>query len=53
MELVTNFDFVQVDSDGDSKEEVIANLKQGFKEMKLYKEGEMKGTPLNDFLGEL
>lgn len=53
MELVKNLDFVQVDPDGDSKEEVMTNLKQGFKEMKLYKEGKMKGTPLNDFLNEL
>ena len=53
MELVKNFDFVQVDPDGDSKEEVMTNLKQGFKEMKLYKEGKMKDTPLNDFLNEL
>ena len=53
MELVKNFDFVQVDSDGDSKEEIIDNLKQGFKEMKLYKEGKMEGTPLKDLLNEL
>ena len=53
MELVKNFDFIQVDSDGDSKKEVMANLKQGFKEMKLYKEGKKEGTPLNDFLNEL
>lgn len=46
MELVKNFDFVQVDPDGDSKEEIMDNLKQGFKEMKLYKEGKKKGTPL-------
>ena len=53
MGLVKNFDFVQIDSEGDSKEEVIANLKQGFKEMKMYQEGKMKGTPLDDFLNEL
>ena len=53
MELVKNFDFIQVDPDGDSKEEVMANLKQGFKEMKLYKERKKEGTPLNDFLNEL
>jgi predicted RNase H-like HicB family nuclease len=53
MELVKSLDFVQVDSDGDSKEEIIDNLKQGFQEMKMYKEGKMKGTSLNDFLNEL
>ncbi len=52
MELVKSLDFVQVDKE-DSKEAILDNLKQGFKEMKLYKQGKMKGTPLNDFLHEL
>ncbi len=53
MELIKNLDFVQVDSEGDSKDAIVANLKEGFKEMKLYKEGKTKGTPLKDFLNEL
>ena len=53
MELIKNLDFVQIEEGGDSKEEIIANLRQGFKEMKLYKDGKLKGTPLNDFLNEL
>lgn len=53
LELVKSLKFVQIDPEGDSKEEIIANLKQGFKEMKMYKQGKMKGTPLNDFLNEL
>jgi len=52
MELVKSLDFAQVD-EGDSKEAILNNLKQGFKEMKLYKQGKMKGTPLNDLLNEL
>lgn len=36
MELVKNFDFVQVENEADSREEIIANLKEGFREMKLY-----------------
>ncbi|MCF6352323.1 MAG: hypothetical protein L3J06_04865 [Cyclobacteriaceae bacterium] len=52
MELIKSLDFVQVDEE-DSKEAILDNLKQGFKEMKLYKQGKMKGTPLNDFLNEL
>lgn len=53
MELVKSLGFVEIEEKGDSREEVIANLKEGFKEMKLYKEGKMKGTPLKDFLDEL
>lgn len=53
MELVHSLEFVKVEDHGDSKEEVISNLKQGFEEMKLYKEGKLKGTPLKDFLNEL
>jgi hypothetical protein len=53
LELVDNLGFVQLEEKGDSKEEIIANLKEGFKEMKLYKEGKLKGTPLKDFLDEL
>ncbi len=52
MELVKSLDFAQVDEE-DSKEAILNNLKQGFKEMKLYKQGKMKGTTLNDFLDEL
>lgn len=53
MELVKSLDFVQIENEGDSKAEVLANLKEGFKEMKGYKEGKMRGTPLQDFLNEL
>lgn len=54
MELVKSFDFVQVDENtGDSKEEIIANLTQAFKELKLYKEGKLKGTPAKKLLDEL
>lgn len=52
MEVVTNFDFVQVD-DGDSREEIISNLKEGFKELELYKKGKLKTTPAKEFLNEL
>jgi hypothetical protein len=40
MELMKSLDFVQLEEDdGDTKEEIIANLKEGFKEMKRYREG--------------
>ncbi len=54
MELISNLNFVQIEEDQeDSKEEIIENLKQGFQEMKYYKEGKSKGTLLKDFLNEL
>jgi len=53
MELIESLGFVQVREEGDAKEEVIANLREGFKEMELIKQGKSKGTPLNDFLDEL
>lgn len=55
MELVKNLDFVQVEKtdDGDSKEEIIANLTQGFKELKLYKEGKKKFKNAQDLIDEL
>lgn len=52
LELIKNLGFVQIKEEEDSKEEIIANLQQGFKEMELYKKGKSKGTPLNDFLNE-
>ncbi len=55
MELVKSLDFVQIENvdDGDSKEEIVANLTQGFKELKLYKEGKLKTTSAKEFLDEL
>ena len=54
MELVRSLEFIRVEEpEEDSREEIIANLKQGFQEMKEYKEGNVSGTPLKDFLDEL
>lgn len=55
MKLIKNLGFVKVkeEKEGDSKEEVIKKLKQGFKEMKLIKEGKLKTTSAKDFLNEL
>ena len=33
MELIQNLGFVKPDDNGDTKEEIVANLKQGFGEM--------------------
>lgn len=54
MELVKSLDFVQVEEEeGDSKEEIIANLTAGFQELKLYKEGKKKFKDAKDLIDEL
>jgi hypothetical protein len=40
-------------ADGDSNEEVIANLRQAFKELKMYKQGKLVTTSAKDFFDEL
>lgn len=55
MELLQSFDFVQIQQkdDGDTEEEILANIKQGFIEMELVKRGKMKAKPIKDLLDEL
>ena len=56
MELLQNFNFVKVveeENDGDSREEIIANLKQTAKDLKLLKEGKLETRPAREFLKEL
>lgn len=36
-----------------TKEEIISNIKRGFEEMRLLKDGNLKTTSLKDFLNEL
>jgi arginine/ornithine N-succinyltransferase beta subunit len=36
-----------------NKNEILENIQQGAKEMKLIQKGEIKGTSLHDFLNEL
>ena len=54
IEVLKNFDFVKIEEiDGDSKNEIIKNLNQGFAEMKKFKEGKLKTTKAKEFLNEL
>jgi hypothetical protein len=39
-------------SDADTKEEIIANIKEGFRDLKRYKKGKLKTTSAKDFLNE-
>jgi len=41
------------ENDGDSREEIIANLKEAAKELKLLKAGKLKTRPMREFLNEL
>lgn len=55
IEVAKNLHYVKkIETDEDAqKNEIISNLKNGFEEMKLIKEGKSKTTSLNDFLNDL
>lgn len=55
IKLMNSLNFVHIihDNAGDSKEEIVANLTQGFKELKRYRQGKLKTIPAKDFLDEL
>ncbi|MGV8092152.1 MAG: hypothetical protein AB2L24_09855 [Mangrovibacterium sp.] len=52
MELIKNFDFVEVD-EYPTKEEVKENIRQGLKELQLVGQGKLKSRPAKEFLDEL
>ncbi len=43
----------EVNYDEPTKEKILANIRQGLKEVQLIEQGKMKATPLKDFLNEL
>jgi hypothetical protein len=54
MELLRNFNFVQIEeNNGDSREDIIANLKEAAKSLKLIKEGKLIGCPAEELFNEL
>lgn len=54
MELIKSLSFVKVEEDQEpTKEEILANIKQGFKEMRLVEKGKLKSRPAKEFLNEL
>ncbi|TAG99794.1 MAG: hypothetical protein EAZ15_10540 [Sphingobacteriales bacterium] len=55
VQLAKNLRYVKkVETDeGDNKATIIKNLKAGFKEMELFKNGKLKTTTAEDFLNEL
>lgn len=55
-ELVNQLSFVKIqeeEPDEDSDEQVIANIQQGVKEMRLVEQGKMRSRPAREFLNEL
>jgi len=56
MELLGSFDFVKVteeETDGDSREEIIAKLQGAARDIKLINAGKLKGRPARELLKEL
>ena len=55
LELAKNLSYVlKIETDEEpTKEEIVDNLKDGLKEVKLYKEGKLATTNSKDFLNEL
>lgn len=54
VKLVKNLHYVtKIETDDEpTKEEIISNIKRGFEEMKLFKEGKLQTTSAKDFLNE-
>ncbi len=53
MELVKSLEFVTIVDAEDSREDVLANVKQGLKEAELIQAGKLKGRPAQRLLDEL
>lgn len=51
--FIKSLDFVRIENESDSKEEIVANLREGFQELRRYKEGKLKAKPLKNLLNEL
>jgi len=55
-DLISHLSFVKIketELDEDTDEQVLANIKQGIKEMRLIEAGKMKSRPAREFLKEL
>lgn len=55
-ELLNQLAFVKIregEFDEDTDEQVIANIREGVRQIRLVEQGKMKATPIKDFLKEL
>jgi len=53
MELIKNFPFVKAQPLSDGKAKILEELKEAVDNMKLVKEGKLKGRPARELLDEL
>jgi hypothetical protein len=55
MELLKSLDFVRVEenNDGDSREKIVANIRQAAKDVELINAGKLQGRPARELLNEL
>ena len=54
LEVLKSLPYVKkIETENQSKRDIIKNIKKGFEEMKLIKKGKLKTTSLEDFLNEL
>jgi len=54
LELAKNLNYVRkIETDEDSEESILDNIKAGLEEVRLFNKGKLKTTPANDFLNEL
>ena len=43
----------QIDADGDTRESILENIKEGLDEVRLFQNGQLVTTPAKDFLDEI
>jgi uncharacterized protein YlbG (UPF0298 family) len=54
LELTRSLSYVKkIETDEDSEETILDNIKTGLKEVQLFKKGKLKTTAAKDFLNEL
>ena len=53
MELLNSLNFVKVKPLSDEKAELMSNIKEAIEELKMIKQGKIKGIPAKDLLDEL
>lgn len=53
MELLNNFNFVKAKPLTDEKAELMSNIREAVEELKLVRQGKLKGIPAKELLDEL
>lgn len=53
LELISDFDFVQIEPVGDSDEAILANVSKGLDDLKDIDSGKLKSRPAQALLNEL